>query len=65
MIFWKIIIFITIVFNMIYIPLKHSFFDSTEGLLSNELIIIIFMADIIINLNTGFYKNGNIIFDRR
>lgn len=66
---WDMIIFGLIIWEAIYVPFVLSFEGSQADSYSQvqqELIIdSFFTVDILLNFNTGFYRNGILIMSRR
>jgi hypothetical protein len=69
----KIIIFesvfiFSIILQVILIPVSISFEKSIPDLIGNQMSIIlllIFILEIPLTLNSGFYENGELVTDRR
>ena len=66
--------FLNLIFNLWYIPVKLSFYNesslfsnnfSRNNLIFSILPFIIFVLDPIVNLKTGFYSRGEIIKDKK
>ena len=67
---WDMMIFLLIVWQAIHVPFKLSFEVDTaeEGILNNipeTIADICFTIDIVLAFNTGYYKNGVLILNRR
>ena len=65
--YWEIAGLFFIIYQSLFIPYRICFDASAEGFLEYvEFIIdICFILDIFVNFNTGFYKKGMLIFDRK
>lgn len=63
---WDIITMIFILYEMIMIPFGISFDVSDSDVLNvfDYFINIFFIADVILNFNTGFYFRGHLVLDR-
>lgn len=63
---WDMLHFINLSFMFFFIPIDISFYKEVPLSFSNTLYFILFIfyiTDILININTGFYNKGEVIFD--
>lgn len=64
---WDIVVFLILLINIIYIPLKISFAltDIPEGvdLFLDTLPQYVFLVEIILNFNVAYYSRGVLVLD--
>ena len=65
--FWDLLLLLAIIYQSIMLPTRISFeTETTDFLFYLEVWIdISFMFDIILNFNTGFYKDGKLMMTRK
>ena len=65
--FWDMFIFLWIIWQAIFIPFYLCFDINYTGALTNleTAIDALFWTDILIAFNTGFYKNGILVMNRK
>ena len=64
---WDLISFLFIIYQSILIPFRISFDQDAAGMFFyfETIIDVFFISEIFITFNTGYYKNGNIIMQRK
>ena len=63
---WDVLLLISIVYQGISLPLKVSFeIDTTDFMFILDFTIdVMFIADIVLNFNTGFYTKNQLVMKR-
>ena len=67
---WDLIITVFVMLDLIMIPLRISFDEALDAnanvfIYIEAVQVICFSLDIILNFNTAYYSNGNIVYNRR
>lgn len=63
---WDISLFILIIYQGFFLPMRISFeLPATDFLFYLDIVIdVMFIIDIILNFNTGFYQKGQLVMKR-
>ncbi|MEE4248653.1 MAG: ion transporter, partial [Kangiellaceae bacterium] len=64
---WNIMLLLFIIYQAIAIPFRLGFNVPVEGgyAIFEDIITAVFLIDILVNFNTGFYRKGNIVLNRK
>lgn len=69
MIIWYLFVVAYMIVDLVLTIIVNCFKDSTSRTILydviNNILPVVLLADIIISFNTGFIKNGKIIFNRK